>query len=111
MELRKCYNNFANARESLAALSRSQYMVSLPKGEWKGWLQGWTSLLGVGVAGFAMVAGVNAPLWAFFIIPMDCVRILSFLFLSIGWQFSCIMVLFAVECIPPAERDSGTVYC
>ncbi len=40
-------------------------MVSLPKGEWKGWLQGWTSLLGVGVAGFVVVAGLNTPLRAF----------------------------------------------
>jgi len=50
---------FPNARESLAALRRSQYMMSLPKGEWKGWLQGWTSLLGVGVAGFVIAAGLN----------------------------------------------------
>ncbi len=58
-------DRFANARESLAALSRSQYMMSLPKGEWKGWLQGWTSLSGVGVAGFVVVAGLNTYKWAF----------------------------------------------
>ena len=101
-------DRFPSAGQSLAALRRSQYMVSLPKGEWKGWLQGWTTLLAVGVAGFVVVAGLNAYKWAFLsrlgyypdgLCEADSVTLSFF---KQGGSFSCIRVLFAVESIPGA---------
>ena len=56
---------FPTARDSLTALRRSPFVVFLPQGEWIGWLQGGMSLLGVGVAGFLVVYGLNAYKWAF----------------------------------------------
>ena len=55
---------FPTARDSLTALRRSPFVVPLPQGEWIGWLQGGMSLLGVGVAGFLVVYGLNAYKWA-----------------------------------------------
>ena len=51
--------------DSLTALRRSTFVVPLPQGEWIGWLQGAMSLLGVGVAGFLVVYGLNAYKWVF----------------------------------------------
>ncbi len=56
---------FPTAQDSLTALRRSTFVVPLPQGEWIGWLQGGMSLLGVGVAGFLVVYGLNAYKWAF----------------------------------------------
>ncbi len=56
---------FPTAQDSLTALRRSTFVVPLPQGEWIGWLQGAMSLLGVGVAGFLVVYGLNAYKWAF----------------------------------------------
>ncbi len=58
-------DRFPTARDSLTALRRSPFVVPLPQGEWIGWLQGGMSLLGVGVAGFLVVYGLNAYKWVF----------------------------------------------